>query len=85
MKIKAIAHINNTILYCTGTIKIHWIKEKQAYISWQIINEDQLLAGKTENIYIDNDSEREIINKTIARIEKYRLGRKKVFSEIVLD
>ena len=85
MKIKAIAHINNKIFHCRGSIQIHWIKEKQAYVSWQIINGDQLLAGKSENIYIDNDAEREIINKTIARIEKYRLGRKKVFSEIVVD
>ena len=85
MKIKAIAHINNTILYCTGTIKIHWIKEKQAYVSWQIINKDQLLAGKAENIYIDKDVEKGIIDKIITRIKMYRLGRKKVFSKIVVD
>ena len=71
--------------FCKGEIKILRQEQKVFYASWNMQDEKSVnLAGKTRNYFVDNEklSESTLIELILADIKKYRIGRKKVFSEI---
>jgi cytochrome c oxidase assembly protein Cox11 len=84
LKIVATAKIDNQELLCFGTIEIHFIKEHQAYITWQFYNENTLIAGKSENYFykIEDSDGKDLINRVIKNIQGYRIGRDKIFTNI---
>ncbi len=85
MKIKATANIDGQIIICLGDIQINWIKEPQAYITWRLFNGKTLVASKSENFhYRENVEEADLVQKVIKKIEKYRINRNKVFSNVEL-
>jgi hypothetical protein len=84
VKIIGKAYINNSKVPCYGEIEIHSVNEKQAYVTWRISTQKSLLAAVTSDYYIENDkiSIDEILKRVIDSILKYRIGRKRIFSEI---
>jgi hypothetical protein len=86
MKLKAKVNIDNQELDCTGSIEIHWIKEPQAYITWQFFYGDKLIASKSDNFFFqeNKDNMDELIKRVLKKIEGYKIGRKKIFEEIEL-
>ena len=84
MEIQAIANINNKLIECTGEINIHWIKGPQAYITWKLLNGNNLIASKSENLYYkEGDTTRDdLINRTAENIKNYTIARKKIFKHV---
>jgi hypothetical protein len=89
MKINALAKIDNKTFPCTGKIEIHWVKEPQAYITWDLFsNENEnLIISKSENYFFRKniDTEENLIHRIIKKIENCRVGRKKIFSKVRLS
>jgi hypothetical protein len=88
MKIELKADIDENKLDCNGEVEILSISPSQAYISWSIYNilDNSRIAGVSKNYLIESDykSKEEIIGIVLKDILKYRIGRKKVFSDILL-
>ncbi|MER3329775.1 MAG: hypothetical protein RIF34_09380 [Candidatus Kapaibacterium sp.] len=84
MEIVATAKIDNKELLCFGTIEIHFIKEHQAYITWQLHNGKTLIASSSENYFcnIEDSDGKDLINRVIKQIQSYRIGRDKIFTNI---
>lgn len=86
MKLKAKANLNKEKLDCEGSLEIHWRRSPQAYVTWQFFNGDKLIVSKSENIFYKEEieNEDELINLVLKKIEGYKIGRKKIFEEIVV-
>lgn len=84
LKIVATAKIDNQELLCFGTIDIHTVKEHQAYVTWQFYNGKTLIAGRSENYFykIEDSESKDLINRVIKKIQGYRIGRDKIFTNI---
>jgi hypothetical protein len=84
MMIEGKAIVDNKVINCYGEIIIHWLKKPQAFITWELFNEETLIASKSENYFIENDNinKDELLSRVIKKIEKYKMKRKKVFEEI---
>ena len=84
MKLKAKAEIDNKIIDCVGNLKIDVISNQQAYVTWQFFSGEKIIASKSENLFYNKeiDSEDDIIKKVLKRIEGYRIGRNKIFTDV---
>jgi len=87
MKIKAKAKIDNQILDCLGAIEIHFKTNFQVYVTWHLCSNDMLIALVSENFFQSEKlyNESELVNRIIKKIERYRIGRKKVFEDVVIS
>lgn len=76
--------LHGQILDCTGTIKIIRKRKPQAYVGWQIYFCSHRLAGRSENYFFEDETgdDSEILSRALKKIERYRIGRKKVFFDV---
>jgi hypothetical protein len=81
-KIKVVSDTNEVLF---GEIKIEHIINNNAYVIWNIVNqENQHIAGLANNYFL-GDKELtidEIFELVKSQILKYRVGRKKIFTAI---
>lgn len=87
IKIKGVALIGDSSIPCMGEIEILNFspEHRTAYAWWRIFDTDgKLLAAKSRNYFIDKDTlvESDIIELALKNITNYRMGRKRVFSEV---
>jgi hypothetical protein len=84
VEIVATAKIDNQELLCFGTIDIHSVKEHKAYITWQLHNGKTLIASRSENYFcnIEDCDRKDLINRVVKKIQGYRIGRDKIFTNI---
>lgn len=80
----------NRVINCFGKIEIRKIDDvhKVGYDSWQIFDENNVgLVGVTRNYYFGevNNPQEEILKMILIDIQKYRMNRRKVFSEIKIN
>ena len=85
MKIQGLYTSDSNPILCKGEIRILRQEQKVFYASWHMEDEKGgILAGRSRNYFVDNEapSESAAIELILADIKKYRMARKKVFSEI---
>lgn len=75
---------------CFGKIEVLEIDEKRktAYVSWQIFHEkENSSTGISQNYYFGEakNPQEKILEMVIVNIEKYKINRQKVFSEIKIS
>jgi hypothetical protein len=85
IKIQALCNLHNTAFPCSGFVEIQWIEKQEAYVSWQMFDENSSnIAGKSQRYFLGAQpcSKDEIIEMAIRNIEKFRLDRKCIFSDV---
>ena len=88
-KIQGLYNPDENPVLCKGEIKILRRDRNVVYAAWHMEDENGgNLAGVTRNYYVEEENVSEsaaielAIELILANIKKYRIGRKKVFSEI---
>jgi hypothetical protein len=70
----------------TGEIEFSTISQDAVYVSWNVIDEEKnIIAGKSSKYFIKQLSKVEVIKKITDVISKYRIGRKRIFSNFVIS
>lgn len=84
-KLQGLYNLDKNPVLCKGELKILRRDRKVVYAAWHMEDENgSNLAGVTRNYFVDeeNASENAAIELILTNIRKYRIGRKKAFSEI---
>ncbi|MBC7922996.1 MAG: hypothetical protein H7Z75_18110 [Ferruginibacter sp.] len=86
MLVTGVAIIDNEKMHCSGEIEILSVNEKQVYATWKMFAGDSAIASVSRNYYVPSNttSESEILKLVIENIAKYRMGRKRTFSDVVV-
>ena len=85
IKIQALCKLNDSVFPCSGYIKVLWVKNNEGYISWQMFDAGgNNIAGVSRRYYLNSQplNKDKIIEMAFANIEKFRIGRKRIFSDI---
>lgn len=87
MEISALANIEGILVLCKGEIEIHSTSKNQVYYSWRLEYNGNLIASKSANLYWPDygSTRKELLEAIISKIENYRIGREKVFSQVSLS
>jgi len=69
----------------SGKIYFENSDDYTVYVSWKIVDEkNSLLAGKSRKYFQNNLTEKTFIQEIINSISNYRIGRKKMFANLIL-
>ena len=86
-RIKGMCAMDGVNFACIGSLESFHQRGKVVYASWEMRREDgTLLAGVSREYFInkDNIEESDILPLILYNIANYRLGRKRIFSEITI-
>ena len=85
-KIEVDCYIDNVKEKCDGEILLREVNERTAYAEWHPFNkEGELIASLAKTYYHgkgNNVSDVEIIQLIVNGIKDYRIGRKRIFSNV---
>lgn len=77
--------MQNPTISCIGKIQILHRTGKPVFASWEMHSEDGTsLAGVTRNYFMnkENASDKEVIPYILENVINYRIGRKRIFTEV---
>ena len=86
IKIQAICNLQEGFVFpCSGYIEILWVKNKEAYATWQLFNEGGFSMGASSRRYYLGDeigNTDKIVEMVLYNIKKCRSDRKYLFSDV---